>query len=99
MASKHKRLSTAAGIFQQSLEGAIYKIPIKNIVPSPSQPRKNRTVNISTLAKSLKEDGLLQPIVVTKYNNKYTIIAGERRYRAAKLIGWDEIECRILKKR
>ena len=96
--SKNKTLSIAADIFQQDVEGAICKIPLKDIQPSASQPRKNTKLNIESLAESLKDDGLLQPIVVTKSGSRYTIIAGERRFLAASSIGWLEIECRVLNK-
>lgn len=98
MASKSKKLGMAADIFGDSIEGAIRKIKISDITPDQSQPRKNKDINISLLAKSLKEEGLLQPIVVTKENTGYSIIAGERRFRAASSLGWKEIECRIINK-
>ena len=51
------------------------------------------------MSKSLIEEGLLQPIVVTKKDDDgYMIIAGERRFRAALIAGWEEIECKILDK-
>lgn len=96
MASKTKKLAIAADIFERNLDGVIRKIPLAEIKPSSEQPRQNRDVNIEALAQSMAKEGLLQPIVVTKEENKYVIIAGERRYRAAVLLGWQEIECRIL---
>lgn len=96
MASKSKKLSIAADIFEQNIEGAIRKIPLSDIVPSTDQPRQTKDANLEALAQSLKEEGLLQPIVVTREAGKFVIIAGERRYRAATMIGWSEIECRIL---
>lgn len=98
MASKSKKLSVAADIFEQTIEGAIRKIPLAEITPSAEQPRQMKDTNIESLAKSLQDDGLLQPIVVTKEVGQFVIIAGERRYRAAKKLGWTEIECRILRK-
>lgn len=98
MASKNKRLNVAAGIFKQSIDGVIRKISLSDIIPATNQPRQNKEVNIKSLANSLVEEGLLQPIVVTKKNDKYLIVAGERRYRAAKMAKWQEIECRILDK-
>lgn len=98
MASKLKKLSVAADIFDQDIEGMIRKIPLSEITPSHEQPRKNVDVNLESLAQSIREEGLLQPIVVTKVNEKYTIIAGERRFRACRLAGLTEVECRILKK-
>lgn len=97
MASKLKKLSVAADIFEQTVDGTIRKIPLAHISPSADQPRQEKDINIKALATSLKEDGLLQPIVVTKDGStQYHIIAGERRFRAAKHLGWGEIECRII---
>ncbi|MDH5718563.1 MAG: ParB/RepB/Spo0J family partition protein [Spirochaetia bacterium] len=98
MSSKSKKLSVVAGIFDQNIEGVIRKIPIDQVMPSPDQPRQNKDINIKSLAASLQEEGLLQPIVVTKEDNSYYIVAGERRYRAAKSLNWKDIECRIIKK-
>ncbi|MCC6275225.1 MAG: ParB/RepB/Spo0J family partition protein [Leptospiraceae bacterium] len=99
MSSKSKRLGSLADVFQaENLEGTIRKIKIDKIHPSEHQPRQERKKGIDELAQSLKQDGLLQPIVVTKKDSDefYTIIAGERRYHAARLLGWNEIECKIL---
>ncbi|GAB4425935.1 MAG: ParB/RepB/Spo0J family partition protein [Turneriella sp.] len=99
MASKSKKLSFAADIFEQDIEGIIRKIAMSDITPSAEQPRTRfDDETIRSLADSIKTEGLMQPIVVTKEGNKYKIIAGERRYRAAQLAGLVEIECRILRK-
>lgn len=98
MASKSKKLGFAADIFEQDIEGIIRKIRLSEIQPSSEQPRTKFDETISALADSIKTEGLLQPIVVTKEGTHYKIIAGERRYRAAKLLGLEEIECRILRK-
>lgn len=98
MASKSKKLSFAADIFEQDIEGIIRKIPLGDIEASPDQPRTTFDDTIQNLADSIKTEGLLQPIVVTKEGTKYRIVAGERRFRAATLLGLGEIECRILRK-
>ena len=98
MPSKIKNLSAAIEIFDQEIEGVIRKIPLHSIRPSKLQPRQNKNTNIDTLATSLDNDGLLQPILVTGNSGRYTIIAGERRYRAAIALSWSDIECRILNK-
>ena len=87
MVSKNKKLSSAVEIFEQSVEGSIRKISLSDIIPSVEQPRKNIEVNLKSLISSLKSEG-----------SNYKIIAGERRYRAAKAAGWKDIECRILSK-
>jgi ParB family chromosome partitioning protein len=76
---------------------SIVKIPIDDIIPNRFQPRQNfDDESIKELAQSIKESGLTQPIIVTKINeNKYEIIAGERRYRACKQLGWKEIDAII----
>jgi ParB family chromosome partitioning protein len=58
------------------------------IVPNANQPRKNfNDESLNELVQSVKEYGILQPIIVRKVDDKYEIIAGERRYRSAKLAG------------
>jgi ParB family chromosome partitioning protein len=73
------------------------KINISEIQPNPSQPRKNFKENeLAELATSIKNQGLIQPIIVRKINNsQYEIIAGERRWRASQLAGLHEVECVI----
>ena len=69
-----------------SNKNVIIEIPLKEIQPNPYQPRKTfDEKSLQELAESIKEDGLLQPIVVTEDIDNYTIIAGERRFRASKL--------------
>lgn len=70
----------------------IRKIPIEKIVPNMLQPRKDFG-DIEELAKSIKEKGILEPILVRPREGKFEIIAGERRYRAAKFAGLNEIPC------
>ncbi|MEN8153812.1 MAG: ParB/RepB/Spo0J family partition protein [Acidobacteriota bacterium] len=70
----------------------IRKIPIEKIVPNMLQPRKDFG-NIEELAESIKEKGILEPILVRARDGKFEIIAGERRYRAAKFAGMSEVPC------
>ncbi len=68
--------------------------PISLIVPNPLQPReKMAEENLLELAQSIKEHGILQPLIVThdELTGQYTLIAGERRLRAAKLAGLDTV--------
>lgn len=77
----------------------VVKIKLKNIVPNKSQPRLDfYDETIESLAESIKENGLLQPISVRKQGNKYELIAGERRYRACLLLGYKEIDAIIYEK-
>lgn len=70
----------------------IKKIDINDIEPNKKQPRKNfNEEELNDLSKSILEHGIIQPLVVREINDKYEIVAGERRYRAARLAGLNEI--------
>jgi len=67
-------------------------LPLKSIQADPDQPRRYfETVALQELADSIKEHGVIQPIIVTPKNDGYEIVAGERRFRASKLAGLTEI--------
>jgi ParB/RepB/Spo0J family partition protein len=72
-------------------------VPMIQIHPNPDQPRKTFDPQAhEDLKKSLTERGLISPIcVVKRVEGDYMIVAGERRYRAAKDLGWSEIDARI----
>lgn len=62
------------------------------IVPNPDQPRKSFDMDsLSELSESIRHQGILQPVIVEKKDSSYVIVAGERRYRAAKIAGLTEI--------
>ncbi|MDQ3280329.1 MAG: ParB/RepB/Spo0J family partition protein [Acidobacteriota bacterium] len=65
------------------------QVPIEQISPNPYQPRKTfNDASIEELSRSVREHGIIQPLVVTKTgDNKYRLIAGERRFRAAQKAG------------
>lgn len=66
----------------------IYELPIGEIDPNKDQPRKKfDETALRELALSIEQHGVIQPIVVVRKNNRYMIIAGERRWRASKLAG------------
>tara|TARA_B100000886_G_C20361986_1_gene465622 strand:+ start:23 stop:862 length:840 start_codon:yes stop_codon:yes gene_type:complete len=73
----------------------VQKINISQIIPNPSQPRKNfRDSELKELSNSIKSQGLIQPIIVKPVRNEqYQIIAGERRWRACQLNGFHEVDC------
>ncbi len=76
---------------------AILEIPLKDIRPNPFQPRKSfDEIALMELAESIKNDGLLQPVVVTEDIDGYVLIAGERRFRASKLAKLKEIRAIVL---
>lgn len=62
------------------------EVPVKSIRPNPHQPRSVMDdEKLSELAASIREHGLIQPLIVTEKNGRYTLIAGERRWRASQL--------------
>jgi ParB family chromosome partitioning protein len=68
-------------------------VPIEQISPNPYQPRKTfNDASIEELSRSVREHGIIQPLVVTRTgDNKYRLIAGERRFRAAQKAGLQEV--------
>ena len=69
-------------------------IEINDIKPNSNQPRKTfDEEKLDELASSIKEHGLIQPVVLRSVKNGYEIVAGERRWRAARKIGLKEIPC------
>ncbi|WP_279154986.1 nucleoid occlusion protein [Thomasclavelia cocleata] len=78
------------------LEKVYKQIDINKIEANENQPRKVfDDEKIEELATSIKENGLIQPIIVRKLNRSYQIIAGERRFRACKLAGLKTVPCII----
>jgi ParB family chromosome partitioning protein len=77
-------------------KGEIDKVNINQIKPNRNQPRKNFNQDkLDTLAESIKNHGVLQPIVVRTIEEGYEIIAGERRWKACRQAGLKEIPCII----
>jgi ParB family chromosome partitioning protein len=69
-------------------DDAPHSIPIDLIDPNPSQPRRIfQSERLAELAQSIRTSGIIQPLVVRKAGNRYQLVAGERRWRAAKLAG------------
>lgn len=77
---------------QVSTESGYVEVDIDNIYPNPFQPRKKFSAErIKELADSLNESGLIQPVVVYKNEEKYYLMVGERRWRAAQYLNWKKI--------
>lgn len=68
------------------------KLKLSEIVPNPNQPRTHfNETELNELSESIREHGVLQPLLVRKHGAKYEIIAGERRYQASKLADLTEV--------
>ena len=71
---------------------AVRELPLDKVVPNPSQPRMTwHEETLQELAASIKEHGVLQPILVRPSGDQYEIIAGERRWRSSKIAGKETI--------
>lgn len=82
--------SKAAGVTNNvsDVQGGVQEINIDEIIPNPHQPRLNFDGGkLEELASSIREHGIIQPLIVSKNKGQYEIIAGERRYQAAKMAG------------
>ena len=86
---------TAKPKAQSEEKGGVKTLKLRDIEPNPDQPRKLfEKDKLEALAESIKEHGLIQPIVVKPgENGMYVIVAGERRWRASKLAGLTEVPC------
>lgn len=90
-------VNSAADINADKIVGAIAEIEIEKIHPNPDQPRTQFSKEaLEELAISIRELGIIQPITVRKNSNdSFTIISGERRYRASKLAGLETLPAYI----
>ena len=77
---------------EDSSKSQLTQLDLTKIMPESDQPRKDFSEEaLAALADSIREHGVLQPIVVVAEGNKYKIVAGERRYRASKMAGLEKI--------
>jgi ParB family chromosome partitioning protein len=76
-----------------SASGSVVSVPVESLQPNPNQPRQEfRQESLRELADSIQEKGIIQPIIAEETEHgRYTIIAGERRYRAACMAGLKEV--------
>lgn len=96
--AKHKALGRGlSALIPEALEpakgeGDFFHCPIEAIEPNPYQPRQNfKEQELQELAESIKEKGILTPLLVTKAEKGYRLIAGERRWRAAQKAGLERV--------
>ena len=83
-------------IMETADESEVKELPIEKLRENPYQPRKTfNEESLRELAESIKEHGVIQPIIVKKSIKDYEIVAGERRYRASRLAGKTTIPCII----
>ena len=79
-------------IYETSTKEEIIEVPISELRPNPYQPRTNfDQEKLTELAQSIKEHGVIQPVILKKSIKGYEIIAGERRTRACKMLGLETI--------
>lgn len=85
------RLLPKKGLFDS---GKVLFLPVDAIVPNPNQPRSVFTApELEELANSIRSLGILQPLTVRKRDGQWELVAGERRLRAAKLAGLEQVPC------
>ena len=86
-----------SALSEPSPDGAV-RLPLQKVEPNPLQPRKTfEPEALDELAASIREHGVIQPLTVRKMpSGFYQIIAGERRWRAARLAGLDEVPVVII---
>ena len=78
-------------------ESGVRQIPLSQIDRNPGQPRvRFDDESLSSLSESIRSSGILQPLLVTEQDNgRYTIVAGERRFRAARMAGLTDVPCLV----
>ena len=70
----------------------VQRVPLDKVVSSPFQPRKRfRDEHLDELVESIREHGVIQPLIVRDVDGKYELIAGERRWRASTKLGLAEV--------
>ena len=84
--------AAASGGKSDSGDEAVLRVPLERVNPSPHQPRKRFSgEQLAELAESIREHGVIQPLIVRRFNDRYELIAGERRWRACQEIGLGEV--------
>ena len=100
MAASHKGLGKGLGsLFGDEVqqENTVSRLNVREIEPNPAQPRRDfDQVSLAELAESIRQNGVISPIAVRRAENGYQIVAGERRWRACRLAGVDQIPALIV---
>ncbi len=78
---------------KERLVNKVVEIEVDDIISNPNQPRTDFSEDITSLAESIAQNGILQPVSVRRKGSKYELIAGERRLRAAKMCGFPVVPC------
>ena len=80
-----------------NMEKEIIEVSLDDIIPNRFQPRLSFDEDaLNELAKSIRQHGIIQPLVLRKVGNKYEIIAGERRYKASFIAGLTKVPAVII---
>lgn len=91
-AAKADEPAKSTAVPDELSEGAVIEVKISSVVPNSDQPRKEfNDAALSELSESISKFGVIQPLLVRKNGRYYEIIAGERRWRAAKLAGLKKV--------
>ena len=86
-----------AGLFSDGTDDGIITMKIGDIEPNREQPRRDfDPEQLNLLAQSIAKHGVIQPLVVRELGGAYQIVAGERRWRAAKIAGLSEVPVRVM---
>lgn len=87
-----RKVLAVAGRVLRGHRTVLTVVPLSAVEPNPDQPRKHFADDkLTELAASIRERGLLQPVVLRRHGDGYQLLAGERRYRAAQLAGLDRL--------
>lgn len=79
------------------MQTEIMYVNIENIIPNTYQPRKFFDEEaLGELSQSIKQYGIIQPLTVRKRGNNYELVAGERRWRAAKIANLEKVPCNVV---
>ncbi len=91
---KERTVQSSQKNTQLTVLAKVFDVPIEMISTNPDQPRKNFDIaELTKLAKSISQDGIVQPLTVKRYQKGFRLISGERRLRAAKMAGFRTVPC------